>query len=81
MHNKNDRTDAEEAAASKISGVANRVKGNVKKAWGDLTNDPVRKHEGARDRIKGRIQEEYSEIKDKESRIERDLDDVDKGIF
>ncbi|HKR62850.1 MAG TPA: CsbD family protein [Thermoanaerobaculia bacterium] len=77
--NRSGRTDEEEAAANKVGGVVNQIKGNVKEAWGDLTGSPERKHEGVRDRVKGRIQEEYGEIKEKESRLERDLDDLDRG--
>jgi uncharacterized protein YjbJ (UPF0337 family) len=79
MHNKNDRTDSEEAAANQAGGVVNQIKGNVKEAWGDLTNDPSTKREGARDRIKGHVQEEYGKVKEKESRLERDLDDIGSG--
>lgn len=79
MRNKNDRTDAEEAAANRTGGVVNQVKGNLKEAWGDLTDNPSVKREGKRDRIKGHIQEEYGETKEKESRLERDLDDLDSG--
>ena len=79
MDNKNNRTDAEEAAANRGSGVLNQIKGNVKEAWGDLTNDPETKREGARDRIKGHIQEEYGKTKEKESRLERDLNDIKSG--
>jgi len=79
MHNKNNRTDAEEAAANKIGGKLNQFKGKVKEVWGDLADDPVREHEGARDRLKGRIQEEYGEVKEKESRLEGDLQDLDRN--
>ena len=78
MDNKNNRTDIEEAAANKTGGVLNQVKGNVKEAWGDLTDNPAVEREGQRDRIKGRIQEEYGDLKKKESEVERDLKDIDK---
>jgi uncharacterized protein YjbJ (UPF0337 family) len=79
MDNKNNRTDREEAAANKAGGMLNQVKGNVKEAWGDLTDNPVTEREGARDRVKGRIQEEYGDLKKKESEIERDLSDIESG--
>ena len=79
MDNKHGRSDSEEAVANKASGKWNQVKGNVKEAWGDLTDNPSRSHEGTRDRIKGEMQEEYGEVKEKESRIERDLDDMTSG--
>lgn len=79
MDNRNNRTDAEEAAANKAGGVLNQVKGKVKEAWGDVTDNPAVEREGARDRVKGRIQEEYGDLKKKESEIERDLNDIDSG--
>jgi uncharacterized protein YjbJ (UPF0337 family) len=79
MTNKNNRTDSEEATANRTGGAINQIKGNVKEAWGDLTNDPETRREGARDRIKGNLQEEYGRTKEKESRLERDLDDIDSG--
>ncbi len=41
----------------------------------------VGEHEGKRDRLKGEIQEEYGEVKRKESNLERDLDDIDRGAL
>lgn len=77
--NRNGRSDSEEGAAHKIGGVINQVKGNVKEAWGDIVGSPEHRREGARDRIKGRMQEEYGDLKEKESRIEKDLDDLNSG--
>ncbi len=77
MADRQNRSDAEESAVNKIGGKINQVKGNVKETWGDLTDNPAREHEGARDRLKGQVQEEYGEIKEKESRLERDLEDLD----
>jgi len=79
MDNRNNRSDAEEGAANKTGGVLNQVKGKVKEAWGDITDNPSVQREGARDRVKGRIQEEYGDLKRKESEIERDLSDIDSG--
>lgn len=79
MRNRNDRTDAEEAAANQAGGAVNQVKGNLKEAWGELTDNPSVKREGKRDRIKGHIQEEYGDTKERESKLERDLDDLDSG--
>lgn len=77
MHNKQSRSDADEANASKLKGKVNQVKGSVKEKWGEMTDNPSRQHEGSRDRVKGQIQEEYGETKEKESRLERDLDDFE----
>lgn len=79
MDNKNNRTDAEEAAINKGGGVVNQIKGNLKEAWGDITDNPEIEREGARDRVKGHIQEEYGKTKEKESQLERDLDDIESG--
>ncbi|HXG57686.1 MAG TPA: CsbD family protein [Thermoanaerobaculia bacterium] len=78
MTHRSHRTDAEESAVNKTAGKLNQIKGNIKEAWGDVTDNPAREHEGKRDRIKGRVQEEYGELKEKESRLERDLDDLDR---
>ena len=74
--NKNNRTDAEEAAANKTGGFVNQVKGHVKEAIGDLTGDSSFKSEGRHDRVKGRLQEEYGDIKEREAEIEKELNDV-----
>ncbi|HET7710324.1 MAG TPA: CsbD family protein [Thermoanaerobaculia bacterium] len=74
--NKNNRTDAEEAASNKLGGKLNQVKGNLKEAWGDLTDNPSKEAEGKLDRVKGNLQEQYGEVKEKESRLERDLEDL-----
>lgn len=78
--NRDDRTDSEEAAANRAAGKWNQVKGNVKEAWGEVTNDPKDRWEGKLDRIKGRMQEEYGKIKQKESEIELDVDDFDDRV-
>jgi uncharacterized protein YjbJ (UPF0337 family) len=67
MDNKNNRTDAQEAAANKIGGKLNQFKGKAKEAWGDLTDDPVRQHEGERDRLEGKV--------------EKDLDVVNRSTY
>lgn len=77
MHNKNNRTDAEEAAANKTGGVLNQVKGRVKQAVGDLTGDRSMHASGTKDKLKGKVQETYGDVKDKEARLERDLRDLD----
>lgn len=79
MHNKNDRTDAEEAAASQVGGKLNQIKGRVKQAVGDLAGDHSMHASGTKDKIKGKLQEAYGEVKEKEAQLERDLRDVDDG--
>ena len=79
MFNKNGRTDAEEAVANQAGGILNQVKGKVKQAVGDLTDDHSMHASGTKDKIKGKLQEAYGDIKEKEARLERDLKDVDDG--
>lgn len=78
MFNKNNRTDAEEAAANQTGGVLNQVKGRVKQAVGDLTGDHSMHASGTKDRIKGNLQEAYGNVKEKEAELESNLRDVDK---
>jgi len=75
--NKNNRTDAEEAVANQTSGAFNQIKGKVKQAVGDITDDHSMHASGTKDKIKGKLQEAYGNIKEKESDLKRDLRDVD----
>lgn len=79
MHNKNNRTDAEEAAANQAGGTLNQIKGRVKQAVGDLTGDHSMHASGTKDRIKGNLQETYGKVKEKEAELESNLRDVDDG--
>ena len=79
MFNKNNRTDAEEAAANQTGGVLNQIKGRVKQAVGDLTGDHSMHASGTKDKLKGKLQEAYGDVKEKEANLERDLRDIDDG--
>lgn len=79
MRNKDNRTDAEEAAANQTGGMLNQIKGTVKEVIGDVLDHGGLKREGMRDRVKGKIQEEYGELKEKETRLERELNDLEDG--
>ena len=79
MHNKNDRTDVEEAVANQAGGKLNQIKGKVKQAVGDLIDDSSMRASGTKDRIKGNVQEAYGKVKEKEAELERDLNDLDDG--
>lgn len=46
-----------------IKGKAKTVKGHIKEAAGDLTDNERLKAEGKTDRVKGKIQEKYGEFK------------------
>lgn len=80
MRNRQERSDAEEAALNKGGGKLSQWKGKVKETWGDLTDNPSIAREGKRERIKGNLQEEYGETKQKESRLEKDLEDIESGV-
>lgn len=77
MFNKNNRTDAEEAAANQTGGVLNQLKGRVKQAVGDLTGDHSMHASGTKDRIKGNLQEAYGNVKEKEAELESNLRNID----
>jgi uncharacterized protein YjbJ (UPF0337 family) len=77
--NKNDRTDAEEAVANQAGGMLNQVKGKVKQAVGDLTDDHSMHASGTKDKLKGKLQEAYGDVKEKESELKNDLRDIDDG--
>ena len=79
MHNKDNRTDAEEAVANQAGGKLNQLKGRVKQAVGDLTGDHSMHLSGTKDRVKGNLQEAYGNLKEKEEKLERDIKDVDDG--
>ncbi|MEO8379296.1 MAG: CsbD family protein [Acidobacteriota bacterium] len=79
MHNKNNRTDAEEAVANQAGGKLNQLKGKVKQAVGDLVNDRSMHASGTKDRLKGKLQETYGDVKEKEAKLKNDLRDLDDG--
>jgi uncharacterized protein YjbJ (UPF0337 family) len=49
----------DEAVEHTGKGILKQMKGNVKEAWGNLTDNPKAKLEGKLDRLKGRVQEGY----------------------
>ena len=55
-----------------LRGQWNQVKGRVKNAWGELTDDDLARTEGDWDKLVGKIQERYGIIKDD---AERQVDD------
>ena len=83
MDNKIRRTPAEVAAESSLKhtgkGVLNQMKGNIKEAWGKITDNPKTKLEGKVDRITGRAQVKLGELEAREARLESggNLDDDD----
>jgi uncharacterized protein YjbJ (UPF0337 family) len=77
VDNKNNRTDAEEAVANQAGGKLNQIKGKVKRAVGDLTDNGSLYASGAKDTVKGHLQESYGKLKEKEAELEGNLRDVD----
>ncbi|HEX6725853.1 MAG TPA: CsbD family protein [Nitrospira sp.] len=55
-----------------FKGKWNQFKGELKKKWGDFTDDDLLQIEGNYDKFKGRVQERYGQRKDE---IERWADD------
>lgn len=74
--NKNNRTDAEEAAANKAGGTLNQIAGRIKETIGDVVGDRSLKSEGRHDKLQGRLQEDYGDLKEREAEIEEQLDDI-----
>ena len=58
--------------------MLNQVKGRVKQAVGDLTGDHSMHVSGTKDKLKGKLQEAYGDIKEKESELKKDLNDLGK---
>ena len=59
-----------------IKGNWNQLKGKVKEAWGDLTDDELTRVEGKRDQLLGLIQKKYGatkkEVEQRLSQYERE---------
>lgn len=51
-----------------IEGKWKQVIGKAKTAWGDLTDDDLKKAEGGKDQLIGVIQERYGKTKDDASK-------------
>ena len=77
----NKRTPAEVAADASVEhtgkGVLNQMKGNVKEAWGKITDNPKTKLEGKIDQVKGKVQETLGRLEGKEARLESGMGDFD----
>ena len=57
----------------KAQGMWDKTKGKVKKAYGELTDDPDKKAEGSMDKTKGTYREGKGDLKNK---IEKGLDKI-----
>ena len=47
-----------------INGAWNQLKGEAKRAWGDLTDDDFTRAEGSADKLMGIIQERFGDARD-----------------
>jgi uncharacterized protein YjbJ (UPF0337 family) len=61
-----------DALWNQIKGNWKQFKGEVKKQWGDLTDDELDQIEGDRDKLIGLIQERYGEA---QHEVERQVDE------
>lgn len=61
----------------RTEGKWDQMKGRIKEAWGDLTDDDLDRTEGKRDRLVGTIKEKTGETAD---RIEAKLNDLMDAI-
>jgi len=55
-----------------VKGNWKQFKGEVKRQWGDLTDDDLTKVEGNRDKLVGQVQERYGIAKDEAERQVRE---------
>lgn len=51
-----------------LKGKWNQFKGEVKKQWGDLTDDDLRQIDGEYDKLVGRVQERYGYTREEAQR-------------
>ena len=63
--------------AQEIQGQWNKVRGQVKEKWGQLTDDDLTQVNGRREQLEGKIQERYGIAKDK---VRKDVDDWLKTV-
>jgi len=60
-----------------FNGKWSQLKGSIKEAWGNLTDDDLDKIGGQKDKLIGLIQETYGETKEA---IEKKIDELSKKI-
>ena len=65
--------------ADVLQGKWKQLRGEVKKWWGNLTDDDLDKIAGERDKLVGRLQERYGYAKERaEAEVERRLREYDR---
>jgi uncharacterized protein YjbJ (UPF0337 family) len=81
MDNRNYRDDREVAIEKRRDGFFNQLKGNVKELLGSVMGDSALRREGRRDELKGRLQEQHGELKEREARLEDDINEIERNNF
>ena len=62
-----------------LKGKWKQMRGEVKKWWGDLTDDDLDRIEGERDKLIGRLQERYGYTREKaEAEVDRRFSEYDR---
>jgi uncharacterized protein YjbJ (UPF0337 family) len=64
-----------------LAGKWKQLRGEIKKTWGDLTDDELDMIEGQRDKLAGKLQEKYGWSRENADReIDRFLERTDRGM-
>ena len=65
---------AQSGDRDRLEGTLEETKGELKQAWGDLTDDDKAKAEGMMDEAKGKAQQFLGDVKDKMEDISDDIE-------
>lgn len=64
-----------------LSGKWKQFRGEIKRQWGDLTDDELDQIEGQRDKLVGKLQERYGYSRERAEReIEQFVDDTSRRL-
>jgi uncharacterized protein YjbJ (UPF0337 family) len=70
-----ERSDMSDSGArDRAEGMMEEAKGEMKQAWGDLTDDDRMKAEGEMDKAKGKAEQFMGDIKDKAEDLKDDIE-------
>jgi uncharacterized protein YjbJ (UPF0337 family) len=65
--------------ADTLKGQWKQIRGEIKKWWGDLTDDDLERIEGDRDKLVGRLQERYGYTRENaEAEVNRRFSEYDR---
>ena len=65
---RNNRTPEEVAAEHRGKGILRQMKGNLREAWGKVTDNPKATVKGKLEQASGRVQEGFGDVIDPKSR-------------